>query len=118
MAPQLPDLFTTYDEQAPYVATSLVEPPAPHWLHLPSVLARLQPLAEAAGHEKLLLVAHLETDQCYYEATATGGARGFVTYIGYFDYGSNPARFEPCLRELLTQEALRASSEQVLYAAA
>jgi hypothetical protein len=110
---QLPDLFTTLAEPAPYVATAIVAAPSPDWLDLPGVLARLQPLAEAAGHERLLLVAHLEPGQCYYEASATGGPRGFVTHIGYFDYGSAPAQFERCLRELLTQAAQPALSQEM-----
>lgn len=108
---KLPDLFTTLDEPAPYVATALIDPPAPHWLHLPSVHARLLPLALAAGHERLHLVCDLSgagNIDCLYEARGAGGLRGNVTYIGWLEpgEGDTAARFEAVLREKLLAAAL------------
>jgi hypothetical protein len=105
------DLLTiTTDPTAPYQATIIVEPAVVGWLHLPSLHAKLLPLALAAGHERLLLAAHIEgPESFYYEADATGGASGFRRYIGFFDHGSAPVDFERVLTAKLTeQQASRA----------
>lgn len=100
------DLFTTLDEPARYVATHVIEPATTGWLPLPQLHARLLPLAQAAGHERLLLNARMDgPDEFSYEADATGGRTGFRRYIGFFDYGSTPAHFEAALTRLLQQQA-------------
>ena len=105
-------LFATFDEPAPYVATALISPPDAHWLHLPSLHARLLPLALKAGHERL----HLSCDYigtgampCTYEAWGDGGVTGHLSYVSWLEpgEGDTAARFEAVLREkLLTQAAL------------
>lgn len=109
---KLPDLFTTFDEPATYVATAIIEPPTTHWLHLPSVHARLLPLAIAAGHEQLHLTCDYSGGNslsgCLYEARATGGWRGNREYITWLEPGEadTAPRFEQVLREKLEQAAV------------
>jgi hypothetical protein len=103
------DLFSILDKPAPpYVATAIVEPPATNWLHLPSVHARLLPLAVAAGHERLHLTCDYSGDSpsgCLYEARAMGGWRGNKEYISWLEPGDGDcaSRFEQKLREKLEQ---------------
>lgn len=111
---KLPDLFTTLDEPAPYVATVIVEPPATNWLHLPSLHARLLPLAIAAGHEQLHLSCNYQGEGpsgCTYEARASGGIRGGRQYIGWLEpsEGDTAAHFEQALRAKLEQAVLPTS---------
>jgi hypothetical protein len=103
-------LFATPDEPRPYVATAIVEPPITNWLHLPSVHARLLPLAIAAGHERLHLSCAFSGDglsSCLYEARASGGWRGNRDYISWLEPGNGDCapHFERVLREKLQQAA-------------
>jgi hypothetical protein len=97
-----------FDQAASYQVVTVAEPAVEGWLHLPSLHAKLLPLAKAAGHEKLLLSAHVggeETGGYYYEADCTGGPSKFRRYISFFDFGSTPSQFERRLTDLLQQQA-------------
>lgn len=97
-------LTLTLDEAPTYEVVALIAPPQPDWLNLPEVHARLLPLAEKAGHEKLHLTAQIGDGLPCYEATTSGGVSGFRRYISFFDYGSTPSQFERALTELLEQQ--------------
>jgi hypothetical protein len=86
------------------------------WLDLPALHARLLPLAQAAGHEKLLLSVAIGDGLPCYEADATGGPSGFRRYVGRFDYGDTPSQFEGRLTELLQQQATYRTTQPTSHA--
>ncbi len=113
------DLFSqTSDPAAPYQVVAVAEPAATGWLHLPSLHAKLLPLALAAGHTRLTLSNDYEgTDDFHnsYSASASGGPSGFRAYITPFDLngGHLPDRFEEVLTGLLEQQiAFRATTTE------
>jgi hypothetical protein len=106
-------LPTTIDPPADYTVM-VVEAAAPGWLHLPSLHAKLLPLALAAGHERLVLTCHFGGEShSYYEAEALAGTTGFRRYITWLDEGDQAEDFERVLTEKLQQQAdLRAMVQE------
>ena len=91
--------------------------PATDWLDLPALHARLLPLAQAGGHEKLLLNVEYGDGLPWYGAEATGGPTGFRRYIGRFQHGDTPSQFEGVLTELLQQQATYYATQPTRHAA-
>lgn len=106
------DAFTQLVQRAATRFPALSPQTAPEWLDLPALHARLLPLAQAAGHEKLLLSVAIGDGLPCYEADATGGPSGFRRYVGRFDYGDTPSQFEGRLTELLQQQATYRTTTQ------
>jgi hypothetical protein len=80
------------------------------WLHLPSLYAKLLPLAIQAGHEKLGInceVSGTGPSDYTYTAYASGGASGYREYIGLFTAGGGYSwhDFERVLTDKLQQQA-------------
>lgn len=104
------DLTITTDPATTYQVVAVAEPAAIGWLHLPSIHAKLLPLAQAAGHETLWL-----TCECFgagaseynYLASASGGHAGFRRYISMLEPGGGYSwhDFERILTEKLQQQA-------------
>jgi hypothetical protein len=103
-------LSLPFDKPAPYEVVAVAEPAATDWLHLPSLHAKLLPLAKAAGHERLTLSCdHAGADdfQTTYSASASGGPAGFRYYIPVInlaDAGHLPEHFERVLTAKLEQQ--------------
>jgi hypothetical protein len=102
-------LPTTIDPPADYTVM-VVEAAAPGWLHLPSLHAKLLPLALAAGHETLQLGCDYTGAgdfECTYNASCSGGPSKFRQYINQFglEEGHLPADFERVLTAKLQQQA-------------
>lgn len=92
--------------QAPtFEVVAIASPAQPNWLDLPALHARLLPLAQAAGHEKLHLNVEVGDDLPWYRAKATGGVADFRRYIGRFEHGDTASQFERRLTELLQKQA-------------
>jgi hypothetical protein len=113
------DLFsqTTLDPPATYGVVAVAEPAAAGWLHLPTLHAKLLPLAQAAGHERLTLscdYAGTDDFQCTYNASASGGPAGFASYITPYDLdgGHLPEQFERVLTAKLQRRAMHLSTFQ------
>jgi hypothetical protein len=108
---------TTLDPAAPYQVVAVAEPAIAGWLHLPSLHAKLLPLAKAAGHERLTLSCdHAGADdfQTTYSASASGGPTGFRSYIQVInleDAGHLPEHFERVLTDKLEQQATYLASQ-------
>jgi hypothetical protein len=105
------DLFSQSNAPAaPFKVVAIAEPVATGWLHLPSLHAKLLPLAITAGHERLTLTsdyAGADDFQCTYAASASGGVSGFRSYVTVFDLdgGHLPEQFERVLTAKLTEQA-------------
>jgi len=104
------NLSLNFEPTAPFAVVAVAEPAATGWLHLPSLHAKLLPLAQAAGHERLSLscdYAGADDFQCIYLASASGGTSGFRSYITPYDFegGHLPEEFERVLTAKLQQQA-------------
>lgn len=107
------DLFSqTSEPTPPYEVVAVAEPAATGWLHLPSLHAKLLPLAKAAGHERLHLSCEVsgpgESDYTY---LADGGSP-FRRYIGVFEAGGGYSYHD--FERVLTAKL----HEQIAYLAA
>jgi hypothetical protein len=105
--------------EAPQVAY-VVEAPAPGWLHLPSLHAKLLPLAVAAGHDTLSLFCTCqgnEASEYTYEASAFGGLSGFRAYIQFLapEGGYSWHDFERVLTEKLLQQQSYVTTKATLH---
>jgi hypothetical protein len=86
-------------------------PAAEGWLHLPSLHAKLLPLAKAAGHDKLHLSCECngtEPSDYTYLASASGtSANSFRRYISVFEPGGGYSwhDFERVLTAKLQEQA-------------
>ncbi|NML67638.1 hypothetical protein HHL22_20750 [Hymenobacter sp. RP-2-7] len=75
-------LSHTHDEPAPYKVVALVTPPSPEQLDLVALHARLLPLAQQAGHERLSLTLEVGLGPApRYQAYGCLGAADFHTYV-------------------------------------
>ena len=105
------NLSLNFEPTTPYEVVAVAEPAATGWLHLPSLHAKLLPLALAAGHTKLHLTCEVSgtgTSDYTYLAEASGNdASGYRRYISVFEPGGGYSYhdFERVLTAKLQQQA-------------
>jgi hypothetical protein len=82
---------TTNPTQAAPIMVLDAGPAVAGWLHLPSLHAKLLPLAQAAGHDKLHLSCECNgaepSDYTYLASASGASANSFRRYISVFEPG-------------------------------
>lgn len=107
------DLFSqsTAPPTAPYEVVAVAEPAAIGWLHLPSLHAKLLPLALAAGHTRLHLACECvgagPSDYIYSAEAGGATAADYRRYISVFEPGGGDSwhDFERVLTAKLKEQA-------------
>lgn len=98
-------------QAARYEVVAVVAPPQPAWLDLPALHEKLLPLAQQAGHERLVLMAEVgfRVGTCY-QAYGAGGAADMRVYIMPGQPASFPAEFARELEERLRRQVETANA--------
>jgi hypothetical protein len=104
---------------APFKVVAIAEPAATGWLHLPSLHAKLLPLALAAGHTRLHLSCECSgtgpSDYTYLAEGSGTDADSYRRYISVFEPGGGYSwhDFERVLTaKLIEQAAFLATSKE------